>query len=116
MFAVATGTTISWHQFHQHIYARLFRTNDKKLLFAGCHMPKKALKIFCAESSIFSAICRQLCAFQHSLFAKNVDEIDPWCQAFSYQSFLRHFYVLTIWVCNFFGERILVQKLLIKCW
>ncbi len=24
--------------------------------------------------------------------------------------------MLTIWVCNFFGERILAQKLLIKCW
>ncbi len=36
--------------------------------------------------------------------------------AFLYKSFLRSFYALTIWVCNFLGKRILAQKLLIKCW
>jgi hypothetical protein len=63
---------------------QLLCANDKKLLFAGCHMPKKASKIFCAQSSNFctqssnlSAICCQLCTFYHLLFAKNVDEIDP---------------------------------------
>ncbi len=36
--------------------------------------------------------------------------------AFLHESFLCSFYVLTIWVCNFFGKRILAQKLLIQCW
>jgi len=35
---------------------------------------------------------------------------------FSRESFLRSFYVLTIWVCNFFGKKILAQKLIIKYW
>ncbi len=36
--------------------------------------------------------------------------------AFSYKSSMRSYYVLTIWVCNFFGKNILAQKLFIKCW
>ncbi len=34
---------------------------------------------------------------------------------FAYRSVLRSFSLLTVWLCNFFGTRIFVQKLLVKC-
>jgi hypothetical protein len=35
---------------------------------------------------------------------------------FSYESALRSFSLITVWLCNFFGKRLSVQKLLVKCW
>ncbi len=34
--------------------------------------------------------------------------------AFLYESSLRSFSLITVWFCNFFGARILAQKLLVK--
>jgi len=34
---------------------------------------------------------------------------------FSYESVLHSFSLVTVWLCNFFGARILAQKLLVKC-
>jgi len=35
---------------------------------------------------------------------------------FSFESALHCFSLITVWLCNFFGARISVQKMLIKCW
>ncbi len=34
---------------------------------------------------------------------------------FLYKSVLRNFFLISVWLCNFFGKRISVQKLLVKC-
>jgi hypothetical protein len=36
----------SWHQFHQHIYVRLFCTNDKKAAFCWLPNAKKSFEDF----------------------------------------------------------------------
>jgi len=33
-----------------------------------------------------------------------------------YKSYLYSFYPLSVWLCNFFFERISLKKLLVKCW
>ncbi len=118
MLAVATGTTICcslgqqyWRQFHQHIYARLFFTNDKKLLFAGCHMPKKGWRFSAQRVLLFLQFAGNFALFNIRFLPKMLMKLTPgvnftnslWA-AFLYQSFLRHFYVLTIWVCNFLAK------------
>ncbi len=35
---------------------------------------------------------------------------------FLYKNALLSFYLITVWLCNFFIERISLQKLLVKCW
>jgi len=35
---------------------------------------------------------------------------------FWYESALLSFSLTTVWLCNFFGKRILAQKLCVKCW
>ncbi len=37
-------------------------------------------------------------------------------QLFVYESVFWSFSLITVWICNFFGKRILVQKLLVKYW
>jgi hypothetical protein len=34
---------------------------------------------------------------------------------FSYKSVLQSFSLVTVWLCSFFGARILAQKLLVNC-
>jgi len=36
--------------------------------------------------------------------------------AFLYKNVVHSFSLLTVWLCNFSDERILAQKLLLKCW
>ncbi len=47
---------------------------------------------------------------------QGVNFINILLAAFLYESVLHSFSLITIWLCKFFGAKILVQKLLIKCW
>jgi hypothetical protein len=53
----------------------VFYANDKKLIFAGCHKPKK-LQRFCAHK-VFPQFAFNFTLFAIHFFAENVDEIDP---------------------------------------
>ncbi len=58
--------------------------------------------------------------FFYLLFSINiipcVNFINILLEHFSYKSALTSFFLITVWLCNFFGKILLLQKLLLKCW
>jgi hypothetical protein len=81
---------VTWHQFHQHVYARLFHLKDKKLLVfknqfhhafsykncAGCAIRKSHLAVLVAIRKSQLALRKK--SFEKATH-KNVDEINPRC-------------------------------------
>jgi hypothetical protein len=61
------------HQFHQHIYIRLFCANGKNTAFRSLPCAKKLQRF-----SVHRVLFFLQFAGDFALFTKNVDEIDPW--------------------------------------
>ncbi len=81
-----------------NIFTRCFFVRMTKSCFLLVAICQKKLQRFSAHKVlIFSAICWRLCAFRHSLFAKNDHEIDPGSRHPSFQTWE------SLWVFVMFG-------------
>ncbi len=54
-------------------------------------------------------------AYSRSLWTTGVNFINILIKPFSYESAFHSFSLVTFWLCNFFGSKILTQKVCIKC-